>query len=315
MPVGRGWEFDLDPHLRHKKKPMKQTGIKKENAKSRRSHSRPRYGFSTWILRDVSLEGALSCIENSGFDALELAGTGSALLTAWEKDCKGVMQTLESMGVTVYSVHCSQLGRNWLDSPDTSQRRKSLDENLRYFERMYTSGIPELVLHAGGDTSESASEPMGPRRDRARESLHWLAERAAAMGLKIAAENAQKQSGTSASIEGVLDLIRAEEEHVGLCHDVGHSVLAGLDPVAETIVALNSGRLFSLHLHDVTAVHSDHVIPRQGNLPLDQLIGTLDAVGFPGGRTLEIRPSEADIPTQLSRMVSARDRWLEVSMT
>ena len=40
------------------------------------------YAISAWIVRDASREQALAVLADSGFRAVELSGSGSALLTA-----------------------------------------------------------------------------------------------------------------------------------------------------------------------------------------------------------------------------------------
>lgn len=122
-------------------------------------------------------------------------------------------------------------------------------------------------------------------RQRIQASLRSLADAAAERGLRLAVENI---GGLGTTIADLLPFIADLGPHVGLCHDVGHSVQAGLDPAAETAEALRSGRLFSLHLHDVNAANRDHFIPGEGVVDLAAILALLDEHGFTGIRTLEI---------------------------
>lgn len=266
------------------------------------------FAISTWILRDVPLEQAMTLLGESDFDIIELSGTGSALLVAWEQDCVGAMRRFESAGISVPSIHCTTQGRRGLDFTDQAARQACIALNAQCFERMKESGIPEMVLHAGGeDAAEVGEDPE--RRKFARDSLQRLADLAGDMGLRIAVENAQKTAGPTASMARLSELVEGLGDHVGLCHDVGHSALAELDPVEETRSALATGRLFSLHLHDVDPDGADHAMPGEGHLALDALVDELDRAGFSGLGTIELKPFESDIASRLAQAAKVRDAW------
>ena len=267
------------------------------------------YAISTWLLGHLPREEAIRLLAEEGFTNIELSSAWSALVGAWENDPAGVVAELTAAGLTVDSIHNPSSGRS-LDSPDDEERRASIEHNLRYIDLMQRSGIPEIVIHpvsgaAGQDDDAWAAVPA-----RSRESLSELAKVAGQAGVRLAVENVGRNNRPGSSIASVLELIDGLGDHVGLCMDIGHSQQAGLDLLAELSTGLRSGKLFTLHLHDVDPNGKDHYVPGEGCLDLDPFLDMLDAHDFAGGRTLEISPVPAEeVPERLRQVAAVRDQW------
>lgn len=234
----------------------------------------------------------------SEFREIELSGSGSALMNAWETDCGAVSNLLLRHGLSIVSVHCSRAGRVKLGSSNHKERQECIDENLRFLDLMSKSGIDELVLHPEGlDRLPESSSRIDYCHSHSLffpllDSLQQLNERARPLGIRLAIENMQTPASYFASMRQLLQLIEGFDSNVGLCLDVGHSFLAGLDVDQELLTALRSARLFSLHLHNVQAEErQDHILPENGLLNLSGLIEVLDKADFKGQRTIELRPS------------------------
>ena len=72
---------------------------------------------------------------------------------------------------------------------------------------------------------------------------------------------------------------------------------------------LSAGKLFSLHIHDVSQEGRDHFLPGEGRLDFDALLGKLDGAAFRGLRTLEVSPPETNVVERLREAADLRDEW------
>ena len=161
------------------------------------------------------------------------------------------------------------------------------------------TGIRQLVLNPEGvEKMTPGPKSLGGAAEDdqyLREALTRLADCAGALGVNLVVENMQSASSPFASVTHLLGIIAGLGDHVGLCHDVGHSLLAGLVPGREMALALASGRLLSLHLHHVRGDGTDHLLLEDGNPDLQALLAKLDKACFSGQCTIELRPA-ASVP-------------------
>ncbi len=264
------------------------------------------YAISTWTAESAGAEEAIELLAAAGFELAELSGGVSPLMEAWRRDPCGVVDALKNAGLELESAHSPRPGR-LLDAADPETRRASLQANAEFCRHMAASGVELLVVHptgAGPDPGES----FDAWRGRAIDSLAELADEADRWGVRLAVENIGRDAPGS-RMDDLIDMIAGLGDHVGLCHDVGHSVQAGFDPRAELRAALASGKLFSLHLHDVKPDNVDHFLPGEGVVDLDGLIDDLNAAEFAGLRVLEIKPPAEDLPGRLRAARSVLAAW------
>lgn len=268
------------------------------------------YAISTWLVGRVPTDEAIRLMADHGFAQTELSADWAPIVVEWERDPEGVCDKLRAAGISVPSVHSPELGRR-LDLPDNEARMASVQDNLRYFGLMRACGIPEIIIHpisgaAGDDEEEWAKVPR-----RSRESLKVLADAAGEAGLRLAVENLGGGGRPGSTMASLLELIDGLGEHVGLCMDIGHSQQAHLDLVAELQCALLSGRLFTLHLHDVDPNGKDHYIPGEGCIDFEPYLGMLRAHGYDRGRTLEIAVAPAETVAERVRLSAVvREEWM-----
>ena len=268
----------------------------------------PEYVLSTWIVANAPADEAVDHLAGSGFRLLELSADEAPLVKAWEADPVGVAGKLSSRDLTVASVHCPDPGR-FLDLADERARLASIAADVQYMEWMQACAIPELVLHPTSRFSETPETACREIRDLSIDSLKRLADHAGRLGIRLAVENLGKPPTPASTIASILEMIDGLGAHVGVCHDIGHSVQAGLSFLSETRAALASGRLFCLHIHDVDAELRDHHVPGDGTLDFGPLLHELDAAGFSGGRTLEVSPPQSSLPERLAKVVATRKSW------
>lgn len=266
------------------------------------------YGISSWITAGLEPEAAIEALAGAGFRRVELSDDASPLGRAWEADAAGVSERLRAAGLTITSIHTPVPGR-FLDVAADAARQQSVQANLDYFALMAAAGVPEMVIHPISSADGLEGAALAAAQGRVRDSLQTLADVAGARGLRLAVENLGANYSLAGSMESVVELTEGLGEHVGLCHDLGHTVQAGLCPVHQVGVSLRSGRLFSLHVHDVNADLHDHFIPGEGCVDFPAYLAELSRGGFAGIRTLEIAPTPTGFAERLARAARVRDAW------
>ncbi|MDH7568641.1 MAG: sugar phosphate isomerase/epimerase family protein [Armatimonadota bacterium] len=270
------------------------------------------YAISTWIAAAAPGDEALALLAASGFSRIELSADACALVRAWEEDPVGTRRRLDAAGLQPISIHSPEPGR-FLDHPDEARRDASLAANLAYLRGMEASDIPEIVIHPShGGAFENEERRVASRR-HARCSLEKLAEEARRRGLRLAVENLGGPNHPAARMEQLLSLIEGLGDHVGICFDVGHAEQARFSLLRELETALGSGKLFSLHLHDVLADNRDHFVPGEGRILFEPVIARLDHAGFSGGRVLEIAVAKNDLSGRLHQTYQAARRFMQAA--
>jgi len=268
------------------------------------------YAISTWLVGRVPADEAVRLMADAGFTQTELSADWAPIVIAWEQDPVGVCARLAAAGMSVPSVHSPELGRR-LDLPDADERLASVQENLRYFGLMQACGIPEIIIHpvSGAAGQDDAAWKAVPARSR--ESLRVLADAAGAAGIRLAVENLGS-ARPGATMASLLEMIEGLGDHVGLCMDIGHSQQAHLDLLDELATALDSGKLFTLHLHDVDRDDRDHYIPGEGCVDFGPFLEVLRVHGYDRGRTLEIAVAPAERAAERLRQAAViREQWQE----
>jgi len=266
------------------------------------------YGISSWIAAPLAPAAAVAALADAGFRRVELSDDASPLVIAWEQAPVAVTADLAGAGLTISSVHTPVPGR-YLDLEDETARLASVQANCDYFALMAAAGVPEMVVHPISNAAGLTGAALAAAQRRVRDSLDRLADAAGERGLRLGVENLGANEALGGTMDSLLALIEGLGDHVGLCHDIGHTVQAHLDPVAEGRVALESGRLFSLHLHDVDAQLRDHYIPGEACLDFEPYLAGLAGHTFTGLRTLEIAPGRGDTTERLRLAAGVRDRW------
>ncbi len=267
------------------------------------------YAVSTWILANLPADDAIRLMADTGFVEAELSATGSPLVLAWESDPEGVTGRCADAGISVASIHSTHAARA-ISAPDEDTRRAAIDEHLRYFRLMDACALPEIVVHAVSGVPAGDATDWRAAQRRSEESLKVLAEEAGDAGIRLAIENAGKHDRPGSTMASILEMIDGLGDHVGLCMDIGHSQMAGLDLLDELATALSSGRLIALHLHDVAPDGTDHFIPGEGVIDFPPFLALLDEHDYDRGRTLEIRPAPPeDVVERMHTLAAVRDRW------
>jgi sugar phosphate isomerase/epimerase len=88
--------------------------------------------------------------------------------------------------------------------------------------------------------------------------------------------------------------IKDLDRRIGLCHDVGHTLRYGADPIAQTEKCAD--RIYDVHIKDVTAASKagDTIPCGRGVIDLPNLLRTMVKTGYKGYLAFEYESEESD---------------------
>ena len=270
------------------------------------------YGVSTALIAGRPFEEGLSQIAAAGFSEIELNGEAGSF-EGWLAAPAGLRRAVEAAGLAVRSVHPPPAG--WHNSdPDPEVRAVSLRTAIEAIELAAEIGARAVIWHSNHHKTVVPPEEFSASRGRARDNLAAAADRAGRLGLQLACENLPEIGNPrpACSVQGNLELIAGLGEGVGLCLDAGHSRSNAQDPAAEARLA--GAKLFATHLQDNSGPGQDqHRVPQRDMAAWDELVRTLDAMNYSGGRMFEVHPDlgAADLEGTLARLSELVRRWDE----
>lgn len=219
------------------------------------------------------------------------------------------LQIADSYGIRFGQAHAPFY--NFCD--DHAKNREEQDRMiLRSIECASRMGVKWIAIHAGTDYGS------GRMRQSSREkNLQYflpVVEYAARQNVGIAFENlwdhniAPKKRYT-AMVEDLVDLVDAfGAENVGVCFDVEHAVISGLDPAKELEVI--GDRLRSTHISDCIDMAADHLLPFYGITDWKPFMQALKKLDYRGDFAFEIHRYTQYMPDDL--VPGAVERALEV---
>ena len=238
----------------------------------------------------------------------------------WEDgppDPKPYRDALDELGVYPHSIHAPFQAIN-LASFDEAERSDGVEQVAAAMRFLAELGGRTVIVHPTGRPSTPGPahytlENVGAATEKAHRSISELAEVAAEEGVRMALENLPAKEMPARPLETMRELrsfmADLPAEYVGICHDIGHTRLIGLDIADEARVA--SERLYALHIQDGSTDDDDHLPPGHGVLDFDSYATALDDIGFDGAWTLEVLAknhpgSIEDVAIELGNI---RDRW------
>lgn len=264
------------------------------------------YAISTRLFLQSPLEYALRRIASVGFRWVELWSDGCHVDPRQSLDVPAVARLMRELGVGAHSVH-TPFGGLELGHPVRCDGPASRRLIIAAIERAAELGARVAVVHP--NSYEGALDPSlhSASRDEARAIIYAALEAAERCGLRVALENMVAvgywRFGTS-----VTELAGAfGDQRIGLCLDVGHARVQGLDLAHEIEVA--GPRLVSLHVHDNDGTRDEHLPPLRGSIDWGALDGALTRAGYRGRRVLEVGYREGEEEILLAEAASLWQRW------
>lgn len=210
-----------------------------------------------------------------------------------------IASLLDEAGLRAWCVHGSH-GKNGVTEncapyPETRkdflsahewQRQAGLDLVRNRLSFCREVGAPTLVMHV--DLDDIALRDPGEHAAffaRLHRSFDDLADDCLRAGVRIAVENL-----TAAPMERTLEMFAAlfdrhPADVVGLCYDCGHAELS--EPGGFRLLDTHGDRLIATHLHDNHSVRDDHLLPGDGRIDWERLIGLIAATPYAPPLTFE----------------------------
>jgi len=168
------------------------------------------------------------------------------------------------------------------------------------------AGARFAVVHPG---SVTAPGEMPLRMETSVRSLTRLNSFCRDHGIRLAVEN-MLPGHVGAGAAGLHAIIERLPHDAGVCFDTGHAHVT--DGSTATALEVLAGRLYTLHVHDNDGTGDQHLIPGDGTIRWNEVVGTLARHGFQGVFMLEVSDRiRKRVPAEILRAArEACDRFL-----
>ena len=240
---------------------------------------------------------ALKKVKGSGFDETELLAEGPKWNATQGPDIEIFKQTLKEIDLFPRSIHAPYTTVN-LESPDKDVRERSIAKVQSSIRFLSEVGGEVVIIHPTGsvypDSEPYDSSTYGDLVKYIGDSVYKLSETAIECGVQIALENLHRKPDDGwivrplESMQELRSFIHVfDSKYVGICMDVGHTRLSGLDVGDQVRIA--GDRLFALHIQDGDGPMDCHRPPGQGVIDFDSFGKALNDIGFDGAWTMEVK--------------------------
>lgn len=259
---------------------------------------------------------ALESVASAGFHQTELLAEGEGWKEPGPREASNLRKTLDRLGIDPATIHTPLKGVN-IASPDDAIRKDGTERIANAMRFGAEVGARTAIVHPTGRPGPGeppfALENIGAAMEYAHDSVGKLVKVAQESGIRIALENLSSVRLVCRPLETMQEL-RAfitgfPSEEVGLCLDVGHACISGLDPAEQARVGSN--RLCALHIQDVDGSEDSHWVPGKGVIDWSSMGQALSEIGFDGAWTIEVLTTHCDASAeQIAAECSAlRQRW------
>ena len=260
---------------------------------------------------------AIRSVAASRFPETELMAEG----VGWEEgppDPKPYRDALEELGVYPHTIHAPNQAIN-LASFDEAERKDAVQQVAAAMRFLAEVGGRTVIVHPTNLFPSTPGlayytlENVGAATENAHRSISELATVAEAEGVRMALENLPAYNTPARPLETMRELrsfmADLPAEYVGICHDIGHTRLIGLDIADEARIA--SERLYALHIQDGSTDDDDHLPPGHGVLDFDSYARALADIEFDGAWTLEVltKHHPGSVEDVAIELADIRDRW------
>lgn len=218
----------------------------------------------------------LAQIARAGIPALEIFCASGHFSYAQPQAVKDLANALEEYHLVLHSLHSpterdTALGRQSgvpisISEPERVRRLDAVDEVKRAIEVAERIPFKYLIQHMGSGRGAAEARYF----DAAFNSLEHLVIFAKHRGVTIVLENTPDELGSPESLQQFL-----KETHLNdlkLCLDVGHAHMEGNLATAFEIMR---ERLVTTHIHDNHGEKDEHLLPYEGSIDWDALLGMI----------------------------------------
>jgi len=220
-----------------------------------------KFAIAGWTFNSFKLEPSLEMMERVNMHYLCIKSFHLPLESN-EEQIATFHETLKAKGVTGYAV-----------GPISMKTEAETDQAFEYCKRVGVTmvvGVPEHEL------------------------LPYIDKKVKEYGFHFAIHNHGYEDKLYPTLESIHLKVKDLDPRIGMCHDIGYSMLMGIDPAAVTIKY--SSRIFDIHVKDVTnatAEGKDCELGR-GIIDFPAFIRALRTIKYKGMCSLEFEKDDTD---------------------
>lgn len=240
---------------------MAGTRFSKSNANANDKKAHLPVGIAGYTFAKLDLDKSLAIMKRLGIGYLSIKDIHLPLNSTPEK-IKEVLGKCTDAGINVYAVGVIYM-----------KTKEAVDQAFEYAKNV---GVPLIV---------GVPNP---------ELIDYTEEKVKQYNIRIAIHNHGPEDKLYPAPKIVYDLIKNRDARMGLCMDIGHATRAGEDPAKAALAY--KGRIFDLHIKDVTAAVKDGKPTEIGRGVIDfpALIAALDKIRYTGISSIEFEKDMDD---------------------
>ena len=215
-----------------------------------------KYSMFSWFGYFMKFEERIRVIADAGFDEAMISWEDE--LEPWALKKEDFPEIVRKSGLEITNIHAPFIGYSDIWTASRLEIQPKLEVFRDYIRDCRRFDIPVMVMHTN-DLDE-----FEPDLDKGKAFFSELADTAEKYGVDLAVENVSRQY--------LLDYLLGEIDtpHFGMCYDSSHDFLE--EQNSGRILKKYKQRIKALHLSDNDFKQDRHWIPREGNIPLDEVM-------------------------------------------
>jgi sugar phosphate isomerase/epimerase len=258
---------------------------------------------------------ALDAVAAAGFTETELIAEGPAWQDGEHPDPRPYRAALKRLGLYAHSIHAPYTDVD-LASVVEDERREAVRRVAAALRFLGELGGRTVIVHSHlrrKGAPPHTPDMLGSHIEATHRSIGELVPVAEKAGVRMALENLASTGNPFRPLQTMQELrafIAAfPRQQVGICHDIGHTRLRGLDVADQTRIA--GDRLYAVHIQDGSSPDDDHLPPGRGVIDFDAFGKALHDIAFDGAWTFEIgfKNYPGSLEEAVSEVAGVRERW------
>ena len=183
------------------------------------------------------------------------------------------VQAYQANGIILESLHAPYKGINALWGEDEAAAQEMVNKILDAIDKCAQYGIPVVVVHL------SSGRPMPAITEKGLGYYEQIFAYGAEKGVAVALENLRYAEN--------LEFFMEKYPDCPFCWDCGHEYCS---TKGKRFMKMYGDRVRMLHLHDNRCGfdNDDHMLPFDGNIPMEQVAQDIAESGYQGSLMLEV---------------------------
>lgn len=248
---------------------------------------------------DEGLKNTLRMIASAGFTHINWNPDSGSSYWYAKSEIEFIRNCIEEAGLIIKSIHATNgvnrvvekpfLGienRKDIHSPQQWQREAAVELLQNRIDLAVALGSPDIVLHI--DVRDEFYMDVQAESVFYRplfKTLDAIQPYCIEKGVKIAVENLFGASATTYLSLFQRLFERYSDDFLGVCFDSGHWEL--VEPGGVSVLKMFGDRLIATHIHDNHSATDDHLLPYDGRIKWDLVLGAIAKTQYQAPLNLE----------------------------